>query len=354
MKSKTDEGVSVPLIAARAGKTTPALVLNRVSKRYTRRNLWRKSNSTTTDSLSEVCFTLHEGETLGLLGPNGAGKTTLLKIISTLIYPTSGSVSLYGRDIFENSIWARSLMGLVTCDERSFYWRLSGLQNLRFFSCLYGLPKKVAEERIQELLATLGLKEAAERPYGDYSSGMKQKMAITRGLLNDPRVALYDEPTRSLDPLSAQNIRKWILENRSRWPRQARILATNQLHEAELLCDRILILNRGRVIAHGTVREIRDRWDKRDYAMHRVTCAIPAREIHLRINLEKGLLSVEEEHLEEGARLFRLCARRNSGALSAALGELIQAGATVLRCETEQSPFDEVFCSLVMSEEAEA
>ncbi len=332
------------------GAPQVALALESVRKQYTRKG-WIRRNVTVTESLRGVSFELREGETLGLLGPNGAGKTTLLKIISTLLYPTSGSVKLFGRDVTEHAIWARRRLGLVTCDERSFYWRLTGRQNLSFFANLYGLSKKDGAVRIEELLAILGLTDAGNKPYLGYSSGMKQKMAIARGLLTNPLVALYDEPTRSLDPLSAHRIRTWIVENRTRWAKQARILATNQLHEAEMLCDRILILNKGAVIAQGTVAEIRRRWDKRDYALHQVICAPSVTSVNLTPDNEQGLLSMEEEAGEDEARIFKVCARRNSDGLSLALSRLLGAGLRVARCDAEHVPFDDVFCSLVMSEE---
>jgi ABC-2 type transport system ATP-binding protein len=338
------------LVEQRGGAPRVALSVEGVYKQYTRRSWFRRSNTSVTQSLRGVSFELREGETLGLLGPNGAGKTTLLKIITTLLYPTKGKVSLFGKDIYENPIWARKQMGLVTCDERSFYWRMTGRQNLEFFACLYGLDKKRGEQRIEELLDILGLTDAASSPYLGYSSGMKQKMAIARGLLGNPLIALYDEPTRSLDPLSAHRIRSWIAENQYRWRGQARILATNQLREAETLCDRIMILNKGAVIAHGTVQEIRDRWDKRDYGLHEVVCSASATAIDASPEPVQGLFSMEEEPGEAGLRVFKVCSRRNSEGLSLALSRLLGAGLNVLRCDAEQVPFDDVFCSLVMSE----
>jgi ABC-2 type transport system ATP-binding protein len=338
-------------VEEQSGVARVALSVDAVRKQYTRGSWWRRSGTSVTESLRGVSFELREGETIGLLGPNGAGKTTLLKIIATLLYPTKGKVSLFGKDIYENPIWARRQMGLVTCDERSFYWRLTGRQNLSFFACLYGLGKQQGEDRIEELLNILGLDDAAESPYLGYSSGMKQKMAIARGLLGNPLIALYDEPTRSLDPLSAHKIRGWIAENQHRWQRQARIIATNQLREAEILCDRILILNKGAVIAQGTVQEIRDRWDKRDYGLHEIVCSASTLSVEMRPDAAQGLLSMDEDLCGvEDARLFKVCSRRNSGGLSLALSRLLGTGLNVLRCDAEQVPFDDVFCSLVMTE----
>ena len=285
--------------------TGPGLRVEQVSKIYSRRKYWLGPVSQM-EALRSISFSVRPGETLGLLGPNGAGKTTLLKIISTLLYPTSGKVEFFGRNVYENPVWARKTTGLITCDERSFYVRLTARQNLAFFAVLFGLPKKTADQRIAELLDTLGLTDSADRPYQSYSSGMRQKMAIARGLLSEPRVALYDEPTRSLDPLSARNIRTWILNNR-------------------------------------------ERWDKRDYAIHRISCsnllpdgiaAVP----------ERGLISVDRESVENGCSVLKMCTQKNSGGLSFALAAIIDSGASVLECHTDEAPFDEVFCSLLMSE----
>ena len=326
----------------------PGLWVDQISKVYSRRKYWLGS-PLTMEALSDISFAAPPGETLGLLGPNGAGKTTLLKIISSLSYPTTGKVEFFGRDIYQNARWARSSIGLISCDERSFYVRLTGRQNLEFFSALFGLSKKVSDTRIEELFHTLGLTHAADRLYQGYSSGMRQKMAIARGLLGEPRIALYDEPTRSLDPLSARNIREWILNNRTRWPEQVRILATNQLVEAEMLCDRILVLNCGRVIAHGTVREIRERWDKRDYAIHRIICSKLAPGcLHPAPDL--GLVSVDTEPSDENTTVLKICTNKNSHGLSFTLAAILNCGASICSCKTEEAPFDEVFCSLVMSE----
>lgn len=332
----------------------PALSIEQVWKVYPQRSLLRRaSKQENRPALRDVSFAVRQGEMVGLLGPNGAGKTTLLKIISTLLYPSSGRVRIYGHDIFRDSLAIRGMMGLVTCDERSFYWRLTGRQNLSFFATLYGLSRKETAVRMEELFETLGLTEAADRSYDGYSSGMKQKLAIARGLLTRPRIVLYDEPTRSLDPLSAYNIRRWILEDRARSPRQTHLIATNQLREAEQLCDRVLIINRGAVIAQGTIPQIREMWQKGDYGIHRVTCRGFAPSRPLRPAPETGLLDIEAENgAEPGTVTLRLRIRNGSEGLSLALAAILESGGKVIECKSEQVPFDEVFCSLVLGERA--
>lgn len=327
----------------------PALHVENISKRYPRKGLLfgLKAQPDAPQVLRDVSFAIKRGETVGLLGPNGAGKTTLMKIIAAMLYPDSGRVLLHGRDLAQDPVQARKSMGLITCDERSFYWRLTGRHNLLFFATLYGLPKKLAAERIQSLLEVLGLAEAAERPFQSYSSGMKQKLAIARGLLSNPDIVLYDEPTRSLDPLSAQNIRKWIVRNRGENPQATHLLATNLLHEAEMLCDRVIIINRGAPIASGTIEDIKKEWRGREYAIHRITCGNFPADAPVSIPSEEGLIDIHIQEREGDRITFMVKTLESSTALSWVLDSFLRSGRTIIRCESEEVPFDEVFCSLV-------
>lgn len=329
--------------------TAPALLVDHVSKSYTPWRLFGLSLSKPpiSNALTDVSFAVEHGETVGLLGPNGAGKTTLLKIIATSLAPTSGRILVDGHDPAKDMRKVRRSMGLVTCDERSFYWRLSGRQNLTFFASLYEVPEREVRERVETLLEATALKEAGDRPFHSYSSGMKQRLAIARGLLANPGIILYDEPTRSLDPLSAQNIRNWLMTYRESFPQTAHLIATNQLSEAEQLCDRVFILNRGVVIASGSIAEIQDAWRRNEYAVHRITCRGFSSE-DLQAAPEEGLLEISEENNDGERTTLRVCTIEGSEALSRVMVQILQAGGTILRCETEQVPFDDVFCSLVM------
>ncbi len=149
---------------------------------------------------------LNEGEIFGLIGRNGAGKTTLTKIIATLVQPTDGKVSVQNFDSVKDEVKVRSLIGLATAEERSFYWRLTAEQNLLFFARLYGLKDAAAKQRIAEIFEQLDLKDLAKRRFSELSTGNKQRLAIARAILPKPPILLLDEPTRSLDPLAAQAI----------------------------------------------------------------------------------------------------------------------------------------------------
>jgi len=194
-------------------------------------------------ALRGVDLTVEQGEIFGLLGPNGAGKTTLLKILSCLVLPNKGTAKVMGVETTRENL-VKPMIGLVQADERSFYWRLSGRENLRFFARLYNVPGRDISRRIDELLERVDMTEAADRMFNGYSSGMKQRMAIARALLHDPQILFMDEPTRSLDPAASLALRKFMLEELKE---KTIILATHNLQEAQTMSDHVAILVKGRV-----------------------------------------------------------------------------------------------------------
>ncbi|WKZ18887.1 MAG: ABC transporter ATP-binding protein [Candidatus Jettenia sp. CY-1] len=193
----------------------------------------------------------------GLLGPNGAGKTTLIKILCTLVLPTSGRALVNGLDVEKDGKKIRKIIGYVIGDERSFYWRLTGRQNLRFFAKLNNISHKEADRKIKNLFEFMELTYDADRMFKDYSTGMRQKLAIARGLLTNPEIIFMDEPTSGLDPITAQKLIRFIREKLIEEEGKTVIFATHNLHEAEILCDQIAIINGGKVKIAGTVKEIK-------------------------------------------------------------------------------------------------
>ena len=191
-------------------------------------------------AVDQVSLRIERGELFGLLGQNGAGKTTLIKMLCTALLPTSGNASVMGYDVVKQARQVRERIGLVNGEERSFYWRLTGRQNLEFFAALYHVPGALAQRRIDDLVRRVGLSEDADRPFRTYSSGMRQKLGIARGLLGAPQVLFMDEPTRSLDPISAQSMRQLVAEYIIGELECTVILATHSMAEAEELCDRAL------------------------------------------------------------------------------------------------------------------
>jgi len=208
-------------------------------------------------AVEEVNIKIEKGELFGILGPNGAGKTTLIKMLCTLISPTEGTAYVNGYDIAKDSGKVRESIGFITADERSFYWRLTGRQNLKFFACLHNFYSYDAEKRVDELLSLIGLENRADDRFLSYSAGMKQRMAIARGLLNDPAVVFMDEPTKALDPGAAQNLREFIRERIVKEQGKTIFLSTHHLGEAEQLCDRIVIIDEGKIKVIGTIGELK-------------------------------------------------------------------------------------------------
>ena len=213
-------------------------------------------------AVEKVSIKIGKGELFGILGPNGAGKTTLIKLLCTLILPTEGTAYVNGYNIAEESGKVRESIGFITADERSFYWRLTGQQNLLFFASLHNFYSFDAQKRVDELLDIVGLKNRADDGFLSYSAGMKQRMAIARGLLNDPEVVFMDEPTKGLDPGAAQNLRGFIKERIVKEQGKTVFLSTHHLGEAEQLCDRIAIIDEGEIRVIGSPEELKSALDK--------------------------------------------------------------------------------------------
>ena len=197
-------------------------------------------------ALDDVSFTVDRGEIAVLLGPNGSGKSTLLRILGTTVIADAGEVRVSGQDLRRAPSAVRRSIGFLLADERSWYWRLTGRHNLEFFAALYGLPKRECRRRTTELLEEVGLNDAADRPFGDYSSGMRLRLSLARALVSSPPVLLLDEPTRSLDPLARKHFRDLILEI-ARQRKAAVLMASHDLHEASAVASRVLVLLEGRL-----------------------------------------------------------------------------------------------------------
>lgn len=210
-------------------------------------------------AVESVNITVKKGEVFGLLGPNGAGKTTLIKMLCTLIVPTRGMAYVNGRDTLRQGEAVRKSIGLVTGEERSFYWRLTGKQNLRFFGSLYNLKPEDTKRKIEYLVELLDMREYINARFDEYSTGMKQHLAVARSLLGDAQVLFMDEPTKSLDHPSATQLRRFIKERIVGQEKKTVFFTTHILNEAADFGDRLAIMDRGRVKAVGTVPELKKR-----------------------------------------------------------------------------------------------
>ena len=205
-------------------------------------------------AVNSLSFSVAEGEVIGLLGPNGAGKSTTIRLLSTLIKPTSGTASVFGYDIRKEPDKVRACVSLVT-DRIILYERLTALENLVLFGRLAGLSREQANKRSIDLLEEVDMIKWKNKQVSFFSSGMKQRINVARALVNNPRILFLDEPTIGLDPRSTSNMRKLIsrLKNNG----QAVLLTTHLTHDAEILCDRILLIHTGNIIASGSFEDLR-------------------------------------------------------------------------------------------------
>jgi ABC-2 type transport system ATP-binding protein len=205
-------------------------------------------------AVNNVSFSVHGGEVFGFLGPNGAGKTTTIKVIVGLLQPTSGTVTVGGYDIQAQPLQAKAASGYVP-DTPNLYAKLSGRELLRFVGDLYNLDRQQVAQRTEELLRVLDLAEAADNTIDSYSHGMQQKASLAAALMHDPKVLVLDEPTVGLDPKSARLIKDLLRQMAERGA--AVFLSTHILEIAERMCDRIGIINKGELVAVGTMDELR-------------------------------------------------------------------------------------------------
>jgi ABC-2 type transport system ATP-binding protein len=197
-------------------------------------------------AVDELSLHVNPGEIMALLGPNGAGKTTTIRMLASILKPTSGSARIAGLDVRKHASQIRGMVGLLT-EHHGLYTRMRSLEYLEFFGRIYGLTDAVIHERAESLLSSYNLDDALDLRLGYYSKGMRQKLALVRALLHEPKVLLLDEPTSAMDPSSAHMVRESIESLRSK--DRSIIVCTHNLHEAEALADTIAIIRRGAIIA---------------------------------------------------------------------------------------------------------
>ena len=234
---------------------TPAVQARDLRRSFkTRQGVLRPTRSTV-EAVKGVSFDIAPGELFGLLGPNGAGKTTTIKMLITLLIPTSGSASVLGHDVVADVREVRRRIGYVFGGDRGLYERLSGLDNLRYFSELYGVPPREQKARIGSLLELVGLTGREGERVEGYSRGMRQRLHIARGLLHDPDVFFLDEPSIGIDPVGARELRATIAGLREQG--KTVLLTTHYMFEADELCDRIAVIRSGEIVAEGTPTELK-------------------------------------------------------------------------------------------------
>jgi ABC-2 type transport system ATP-binding protein len=232
-----------------------AIVASELRRAYTTtKGVFRKKHITV-EAVKGISFDVDHGELFGLLGPNGAGKTTTIKMLTTLLIPTSGTAKVLGFDIVKDVMNIRRRIGIIFGGERGLYYRVSGRENLRYFADLYGVPISKRDKRISDLLDMVGLADRADHRVEGYSRGMKQRLHIAKGLINDPQLIFMDEPTIGLDPEAARETRamiKGLVEKG-----KTILLTTHYMFEADELCQRIGVISSGNIVALDSPSELK-------------------------------------------------------------------------------------------------
>lgn len=208
-------------------------------------------------ALTHASLEVQSGERIAVMGPNGAGKTTLLKLIGGLLFPSEGEVLVNGHSTLHHNAAARRSIGFVFNEERSFFWRLTAVQNLQFFGALDNLSGRELRERIDHLLELVGLRDHEDKVISAYSSGMKQRLAMARVLISNPDVLILDEPTRALDPVACDELVELILADIHRNANKTLLIATHRPEEATALCSKVVVVAGGNIKGCETMERLR-------------------------------------------------------------------------------------------------
>ncbi len=294
-------------------------------------------------ALDNISLEIKQGELFGLLGPNGAGKTTLIKILTTLLAPSSGSAKVMGKDVIKDNQAIRQQINMVSGGETSGYGLLTVKENLWMFSQFYGIPTKLANQRIMTLLKIVGLEDRANTKSSDLSTGLRQKMNIVRGFMTDPQVLFLDEPTLGLDVGASRDVRQfvrqWVDEDHTR----TLLLTTHYMAEADELCDRVAIINHGRILACDTPANLK---------RHLMKNAIFDLEIsHLESRLYEAMKcinGIKQATSKEGDGLVELeVVLDNDACLAALIAFFTENDISILNLSKRQASLEDVFVSLV-------
>ena len=328
-----------------------AVEVEGLQKSFKRPRTWRNPLRKTAKkvALDGIDLQVRRGEIFGLLGPNGAGKTTLIKILCGLVLPDRGRALVNGIDVRRNSLAVRRAVGVVYGDERSFFMRLSVRENLRFYTRLYRIPPRVADRRISELMGLVDLADAADLRMHYLSSGMKQRAAIARGLIHDPEVLFMDEPTRSLDPLAAEDLHVLIRERVADEGRTV-LLATHLMNEAESLCNRITLIDHGRTLHTGTVEDFRNLI--RQEVVYRLVFRGGRPGWQRGLHALPDVLRATVDEAGDGTHSIELALDRRASSLPTAIRYLVEQSGDILSCTREGLTLEEIFRAVVRQRRA--
>ena len=290
-------------------------------------------------AVDHISFRVEPGTIFAILGPNGAGKTTTVRMLTSILKPTEGWARVSGFDVVTQASAVRASVGVLT-EQHGLYERMKGLEYLDFFARIYHLSTEDRTRRPRQLMEFFGLGDALDKRLGEYSKGMKQKLALVRAMLHDPPVLLLDEPTSAMDPQSARLVRDAIRELR----REERTIAitTHNLTEAQNLADRIAVIRKGRIIANGTFSDLLQRF-----------VGIPLMELHLTAHLNGAVQELAElvEVVEQGDRWLRYRAPSPHEDNPAVIRKLTGAGLDIVTLSAVSQTLEDVYLQIVEEDE---
>lgn len=322
--------------------TTNAIEVIDLRRSYRKRKGWFRSGETV-DAVRGISFSVPQGTIFGMLGPNGSGKTTTIKMLSTLLLPTSGIARVGGFDVVEDEMAVRRQLGVLFGGDRGLYNQLSARENLRYFGRLYGLDTSEIRRRSDEMLEQVQLTDRADERVESFSRGMKQRLHVAKALLHEPDVVILDEPSIGLDPGAQIELRELIGQL---IPRYTVLLATHDMHEADVLCREIAILDRGEIVAMGSPASLKDGIDARR---------------GIRLTLNETLLDDDRQNAmvrlwdlptvsrvvpsvdDDGTTVFTIRCEDSSVALDGALAVLRPLGLSVRSIDIREPSLEDVF-----------
>lgn len=287
-------------------------------------------------ALKHVDLVIEEGEVFGLLGPNGAGKTTLINLLSMAKYKDKGEIKLFGKELESNEMAIKAKMGIVP-QELALFEELNAYDNVSFFGSLYGLKGKVLKEKVMQALAFVGLEDRAKDKAKTFSGGMKRRLNIACGIVHEPKLVIMDEPTVGIDPQS----RKYILEAIKKLNKEGTtiIYTTHYMEEAEILCERIAIIDRGDIIAIGTQEELALLIEDK------TTLQITLRDI-TKVNQQKLGQIKGVENIKFDGNMLTVYSRKEVTNLDQIINLLVQEGGEITNIYSKQMNLEDMFLNL--------
>lgn len=303
----------------------------------------KKSEPKELVALDQVSITVKPGELFGLLGPNGAGKTTLIKILTTLLAPSSGKASVAGYDVIKEPEKIRQRINMVSGGEASGYGLLTVRENLWMFSQFYGLPSGEANRRIKHLLGVVGLGDRINTKSSDLSTGLRQKMNIVRGFMTDPDVLFLDEPTLGLDVGASREVRRFIRSWVDEDPTRTILLTTHYMVEADELCDRVAIINQGKVLACDTPEALKRHLQSESIFRFEVS-PLNGRSLE-RFETLPGVIKVVHKMKENAAELEFIL--KEEQVLGSVVNTMTDADIQILHLQKREPTLEDIFVQLV-------